>query len=91
MTIKIFKHAILVIKEFNLTSNNRVARINYTLINDGVHSFSFNGTLETLAVFSKIIAYFKLKVPENERDHKFQKQIIATVIDIESSLHSLKF
>lgn len=64
--------------------------MNYTLINDGIHPYSLNVTIETLAVITKLLIYIKIRVPENENDENYQREFISTVIDVEKALRGLQ-
>lgn len=56
------------------------------MINDGVHIFSINVTVETFVAVNKVWVYLKINVPaENESDKSYQKQLLRTVVDVEKN------
>jgi hypothetical protein len=78
------------IKELNVTPNKNIVKINYTISNDGISSVSGNVTVENLAVITKMLNYFKIKIPENENDKSYQKEFLKTVIDAEKALNGVQ-
>lgn len=73
-----------------MTTNKSIFKINYTLQNDGIHPYVINYTVETLAVFTKMLVYIKVKVPSNENDQNFQKEVINTVVDVEKAFKGIQ-
>jgi hypothetical protein len=57
--------------------------LTYNCTNPGGKSVSFDISGDTLAVITKTLVYIKIKIPENEFDRNFQKEIVRTVMDIE--------
>lgn len=74
------------IRNVKLNYNKNLFKIDYSFQNYENKSFSFNGTIQSLAVISKALLYYKLKIPENENDKNFKKEFINTVVDLEKSL-----
>lgn len=64
--------------------------MNYTLINDGVHNFYFNTTLQLLVDVTKVLIYGKINVNEDENDRKFQRNLVDTVIDLEKAMKGVR-
>jgi hypothetical protein len=81
-----FQNGIIVISEFYLTSNQNVVKVNYSLHNDGIHTYSLDFTLDIQTVITKLLVYISIRVPENDHDEKYQKMVLRTVVDVERAL-----
>jgi hypothetical protein len=74
-------------KDFNYTLNEKFLKFNYTLYNDEIHSYALDFTLNLLAAVTKLLVYVKIRIPEDEHDKNFSKEIIRTVVDVERTLN----
>jgi hypothetical protein len=64
---------------------------NYTLWdNDGIKSYSFNVAIQTFAVFTKILGYVTIRIPETKDDETFGKEFAKIVVDLEKALAGLQ-
>jgi hypothetical protein len=70
-------------KVFTSNFNKSLVKVNYTMHNDGIHSYSINMTYESLVVIRKLWAYFTVRVPRDANDQSYQKEFIKTSIDVE--------
>lgn len=75
-----------------MTTNKNLLRFNYTIFHDSnkIHSDRYSYTVETLAVFTKIFTYIKVKLPENENDGHFRKEVFSTVVDAEKAYKGIQ-
>lgn len=69
--------------------NKEVINITYKIYNDGVHSYSLTGVAETFGVITKVLIYVKIKVPQNEKDKSYQRELIRTIVDVEKALKGI--
>jgi hypothetical protein len=80
------QHSKLTVKEFKITPNKRVVKTNYSItLNDAVHGYSIDLTIETFVVITKMWTYFTVRIPQDENDKSFQREFIKTVYDIEKA------
>lgn len=71
--------------------NKSVIKYNYSLFSgDGIHNYAINHTLENLVVFTKMWVYYKFKVPADEHDAHFKKEILTTVVDLSKATKQLQ-
>lgn len=59
-----------------------------TLFNNGINNTLMNITFETFVVIERMI-YFKVKVAANKNDQNYQKDLIATVIDVKKFIKGI--
>jgi hypothetical protein len=60
--------------------------MNYSMITDEIHSSSCNMSFETLNVIVKLLVYVKIRIPENENDKNFRKEVVRTVVNVEKAM-----
>jgi hypothetical protein len=66
-----------------VTYNKNLLNLNYTIYNDGIQTYSVNATVQTYAVFSKMLIYFKYKILKSPNDTSYRRESMNTVVDVE--------
>jgi hypothetical protein len=79
-----------VIKDLKVVSNNNLIKINYSLKNDGVHSFSANASFESFAVLTKMWSYVTIRTPQDENDQNYQKQFMKALVNVEKAVKGIR-
>jgi hypothetical protein len=79
-----------VVKDLKISPNKSIVKINYTMHNNGVSSFTVNMTFETLEVFAKMWVYFTVRIPQDKNDNAYQKEYLKTVIDVEKAVRGIQ-
>jgi hypothetical protein len=72
-------------KDFKVTSNKNVGRVNHSVVNNELKSFFLDLSFETFAVYSKMWIYLTIRVPKNANDKNFQIEFLRTVFDVEKA------
>jgi hypothetical protein len=80
------KHSILSITDVKLNVNERVVKINYTVVNDDMRGIIANITFNNQVVINKLWIYLTIRIPMDENDNKFGKKVLQTVFNVEKVL-----
>jgi hypothetical protein len=64
-----------------LITNKNIVRVLDHSYHNGPQGFSINASLDFQVTLTKVLCYIKIKLPENDYDEHFQKEILRTVID----------
>lgn len=81
--VSLVQRSVFVFKEFNFETNKNYLNCRYKFFNDGIHSFSLNISLEPFSTVTKILVYFKGKVPQSADDQSYQRELVQSVVDVE--------
>jgi hypothetical protein len=71
--------------------NKQIADLNYTIFgNDGIQTLAFSATVQTFAVFTKLLVYFTFRIPDSKEDKNFAKEGMKIVFDAERAFSGLQ-
>lgn len=70
--------------------NKKWLKINYTLINNGVQTYSFNFTVELLSDIEKLWLYMKFRAPQDENDKHYQRVFFNTVFEADKVVQGIQ-
>lgn len=73
-------------REYNIDPNKSVVKVNYSLFSGGSASYSMNITYDLQVVIASLTVYIKVKIPEDEHDLQFRKEIVRTVMDVRKAM-----
>lgn len=83
---RLFQNAILAVNKFEITTNEEVVSGGLATIKNISTGLliSIQGTV--MRDIEKLVAYGRFNVPENHYDHKYSKELLRTVVDVEKVL-----
>jgi uncharacterized protein YjaG (DUF416 family) len=85
------QNSVITIKDLNVSFNKKLVDFNYTIWNnDGIQTYSFNSSIQTFVVLTKLWVYATFRFPETKNDKKFSKEGIKVVIDVEKALSGIQ-
>ncbi|CRK94116.1 CLUMA_CG007639, isoform A [Clunio marinus] len=74
--------SIIIVDRIEINTNPNIVNMTIELLNDGVHSTLINSIFQTKVVLTKIKMITLVKVPEDNKDHKYLRVIYRVSMDI---------
>lgn len=75
------------IKDLNVIVNKNLGKLHHEIVTHVNGNSYLNVTITTYAIFTKMWAYLKVRVPLHENDRDYRAVVLNTVQDVEKLLH----
>lgn len=79
----LIKEPLAAASSVDVNLNNKLMNATYNHTCDGTQPCMMNIELQTFVVVTKILVYFKVKIPDNVNDRDYKRELISTVVDAE--------
>jgi hypothetical protein len=83
------QNCVVIFHNFTIDNNLQFINISAEHVNDGVHPTLISGTSDLKLDMLKMTARIIIRIPENEKDKSFQRDLFQTSIDIEKFLKGI--
>lgn len=83
---KIFQSAILAVNRFEIATNEDAVSGGIATIKNISTGLLISVQGTVMRDIEKLVAYGRFNVPENNYDHKYRKELLRTVVDVEKVL-----